>query len=69
MVIIMFDDRKIIITSKNISVFSYDNLLEIGIDYIIVDNIKINGTNLRIKEMDEYIITISGLISEVKFIE
>lgn len=65
----MFDDRKIIITSKNISVFSYDNLLEIGIDYIIVDNIKINGTNLRIKEMDEYIITISGLISEVKFIE
>lgn len=64
----MFDDKKIIISKNKISIFSYDALLELSIEKIIVDNIVIIGDNLRIEEMDEYYIIVTGTLNEVKFI-
>lgn len=64
----MFDDKKIIISKNKISIFSYDALLELSIEKIIVDNIVITGDNLRIEEMDEYYIIVTGTLNEVKFI-
>lgn len=64
----MFDDKKIIISKNKISIFSYDALLELSIEKIIIDNIVIIGDNLRIEEMDEYYIIVTGTLNEVKFI-
>lgn len=65
----MFDDRKIIYTNNKLSIFSYNDLKELSNEKIIIDFYEIIGTNLRIQEMDDYLIVVSGKIGEIKFNE
>lgn len=65
----MFDYHKIILNEKFVRVISYDVLKEITDEKIIIDNNVINGTNLKIEEMDDYSIFITGCIKEVKILD
>lgn len=65
----MFDYHKIIMNKKMVRVISYDSLKEIDDDKIIIDNNIIIGCNLKIEEMDDYSILITGIIKEVKLLD
>lgn len=69
MVNYMFDYHKIIMNKKMVRVISYDFLKEIDDDKIIIDNNIIIGCNLKIEEMDDYSILITGIIKEVKLLD
>lgn len=69
MVNYMFDYHKIIMNKKMVRVISYDSLKEIDDDKIIIDNNIIIGCNLKIDEMDDYSILITGNIKEVKLLD
>lgn len=69
MVNYMFDYHKIIMNKKMVRVISYDSLKEIDDDKIIIDNNIIIGCNLKIEEMDDYSILITGIIKEVKLLD
>lgn len=65
----MFDYHKIIMNKKMVRIISYDSLKEIDDDKIIIDNNIIIGCNLKIEEMDDYSILITGIIKEVKLLD
>lgn len=69
MVNYMFDYHKIIMNKKMVRIISYDSLKEIDDDKIIIDNNIIIGCNLKIEEMDDYSILITGIIKEVKLLD
>lgn len=65
----MFDDCKIIYANNKLSIFSYTDLKELSDEKIIIDFYEILGNDLRIQEMDDYFVVISGKIREVKLSE
>lgn len=59
-------DLKITIFNNNkIIIENYNNLIDIKETLIIIDNYKINGENLQIKEIDDYLIIIYGIINNI----
>lgn len=62
-------DLKITIFNNNkIIIENYNNLIDIKETSIIIDNYKINGKNLQIKEIDDYLIIIYGIINNIDIV-
>lgn len=62
-------DLKITIFNNNkIIIENYNNLIDIKETLIIIDNYKINGENLQIKEIDDYLIIIYGIINNIDIV-
>lgn len=62
-------DLKITIFNNNkIIIENYNNLIDIKEISIIIDNYKINGKNLQIKEIDDYLIIIYGIINNIDIV-
>lgn len=62
-------DLKITIFNNNkIIIENYNNLIDIKETSIIIDNYKINGENLQIKEINDYLIIIYGIINNIDIV-
>lgn len=62
-------DLKITIFNNNkIIIENYNNLIDIKETLIIINNYKINGENLQIKEIDDYLIIIYGIINNIDIV-
>jgi len=51
--------------NERVVIENYNNICDIEESYIIIDNYKIEGTNLKIKQIEEYFIIIIGLINKI----
>ena len=51
--------------NEKVVIENYNNIHEIDNNYIIIDNYKIEGSNLKIKQIEEYFIIIIGLINKI----
>lgn len=58
--LIIYNDTRVIITN-------YLKLKEIKEEVIQIDNVIINGINLKLKSMDEYMIEVVGKIKGIKY--
>lgn len=62
-------DLKITIFYNNkVIIENYNNLIDINETLIIIDNYKIKGTNLQIKEINDYLIIIIGIINNIEIV-
>lgn len=59
--ITIFNDNKVVIEN-------YNNLIDINDNIITIDNYKIKGTNLQIKEINDYLIIIIGIINNIEIV-
>ena len=66
-----YNDYYICLYQNNIYIYNYEEILSFTNDIILVKlkefNVKIKGTNLHIKKMENKEILISGLISGVSY--
>lgn len=51
--------------NEKVVIENYNNIHDIENNYIIIDNYKIEGLNLKIKQIEEYFIIIIGLINNI----
>lgn len=59
-------DSKITIFNNNkVVIENYNNLIDINDNIIIIDNYEVNGNNLQIKEINDYLIIIIGIIHNI----
>lgn len=62
-------DLKItIFYNSKVIIENYNNLIDINETLIIIDNYKIKGTNLQIKEINDYLIIIIGIINNIEIV-
>lgn len=62
-------DLKItIFYNSKVIIENYNNLIDINESLIIIDNYKIKGTNLQIKEINDYLIIIIGIINNIEIV-
>lgn len=62
-------DLKITVFYNNkVIIENYNNLIDINETLIIIDNYKIKGTNLQIKEINDYLIIIIGIINNIEIV-
>lgn len=58
--LIIYNNTRVVITN-------YSKLKEIKEEVIQIDNVIINGINLKLKSMDEYMIEVVGNIKGIKY--
>lgn len=51
--------------NEKVVIENYDNIHDIDNNYIIIDNYKIEGSDLKIKQIEEYFIIIIGIINNI----
>lgn len=51
--------------NEKVVIENYNNIHDIDNNYIIIDNYKIEGSDLKIKQIEEYFIIIMGLINNI----
>lgn len=52
-----------------LNIYNYNNVHQLNDNLIIIDSLSINGKGLKVLNIDDYHIKITGFISEVKFLE
>ncbi len=51
--------------NEKVVIENYNNIHDIDNNYIIIDNYKIEGSDLKIKQIEEYFIIIIGIINNI----
>lgn len=54
--------------SYNIYIYNYKEINLLSSNIILIDNIKISGKDLYIKELDDYFLIIIGILTKVEII-
>ena len=58
-----------IYSNTKIVIENYNKIIDLNDNIVIIDNYKINGSNLKIPNIDEFYIIITGVIKSIDIVD